>query len=179
MAQDYKNTASRSDPNAPAPGWIWLIAGFAMGFTAAVLLKVGGEVRSGAGSTQQNEIAGKPVDKDDGLVFEFYNMLPNFEVIIPEQDKDVQRHGEVTSIDQPGTYVLQVGSFKTFSEADKLKATLALLGIESRIQKVTIGNDQTWHRVRVGPYSDLEKLNDTRERMAESDFQALVIRVGD
>ena len=179
MAQDYKNTASRPDPNTPAPGWIWLIAGFAMGFTAAVLLKVGGEVRSGTGSTQQSEIADKPVEKDDGPRFDFYKMLPNFEVIIPEQDKDVQRPGEVTYIDQPGTYVLQVGSFKTFSEADKLKATLALLGVESRIQKVTIDNDQTWHRVRVGPYSDLEKLNNTRARMAESDLQALIIRVGD
>lgn len=179
MAQDYKNTSARSDHNAPAPGWIWLIAGFAMGFAAAVLLKLGGEVRNPSVNAQQEVATDKSGDEDNGPRFDFYKMLPNFEVVIPEQDKDVRRHGDVASIDKPGTYVLQAGSFKTFSEADKLKATLALLGVESRIQKVTIDNDQTWHRVRVGPYSDLEQLNNTRRRLAENDLQALIIRVGD
>lgn len=179
MAQDYKNAASRPDPNAPAPGWIWLIAGFAMGFAAAVLLKVGGEVRKPQPTTAVETRDADGADEEKAPRFDFYKMLPNFEVILPEQDINVQRHGEVEVVDQPGTYVLQAGSFQTFSEADRLRATLALLGVESQIQKVTIDNDQTWHRVRIGPFKDLAELNDTRQRLAENGMQALVIRVGD
>ena len=78
-----------------------------------------------------------------------------------------------------GTYILQVGSFRNGGDADRLRAELALLGIESRIQTVTIDDTDTWHRVRVGPMSDLEVLNEVRGRLAANDHDALVIRVGD
>ena len=35
-------------------------------------------------------------------------------------------------------------------EADRVRAQLALQGIESKVQRVSVDND-TWHRVRVGP----------------------------
>ncbi len=38
--------------------------------------------------------------------FDFYDMLPNFEVIIPEQEPDVSQDKELKAIDRPGNYVL-------------------------------------------------------------------------
>ncbi|MCG8432823.1 MAG: SPOR domain-containing protein [Gammaproteobacteria bacterium] len=182
MAKDYKHTAAPKEPDPPAPGWIWLLAGFALGFAAAAVLKVGVGGSQPPAQSQTTPAETKPAadaQESNGLRFDFYKMLPNFEVVIPEQDKDVRHAGEIAAVDTPGTYVLQAGSFKNFGDADRLKATLALLGIESTIQRVTIDNDQTWHRVRIGPHDDLDTLNDIRDRLDDSDIQALVIRVGD
>ena len=55
---------------------------------------------------------------------------------------------------------------------------LALAGIESKVQKVTVDSD-TWHRVRVGPITNLDELNRLRARLRQADVDALVIRVGD
>src|SRR5690606_2151274 len=115
----------------------------------------------------------------DETRFDFYRMLPNFEVVIPEQDETVQRGGDVTQIAQPGTYVLQAGSFRGMDDADRLKAQLALLGITSHIQEVTIDDTQTWYRVRIGPYQDLNQLNSIRTRLEDNGLPSLLIRVGD
>jgi cell division protein FtsN len=46
------------------------------------------------------------------------------------------------------------------------------------VQKVTVDAD-TWHRVRIGPITDLNQLNRLRTRLRQADIDALVIRVGD
>lgn len=110
--------------------------------------------------------------------FDFYNMLPNFEVIIPEQEPDVRKDLGPQAIEQAGLYVLQAGSFTEYGDADRRRAQLALQGIESRIQRVTI-DDRTYHRVRIGPTRDLDHLNLMRRRLHEADIDVLRIRLGD
>ena len=109
--------------------------------------------------------------------FDFYEMLPKFEVVVPEKEKDVRPGGTPSAaLDKPGTYVLQAGSYRDFAEADRIRAQLALQGIESKVQKVSVDTD-TWHRVRIGPISELEELNRIRERLHEADIDVLLIRV--
>lgn len=108
--------------------------------------------------------------------FSFYEMLPNFEVVIPEREADVHPDRNVAAIEEPGEYILQAGSFKNFLDADRRKASLALLGLESHIQRVTIDSD-TWHRVRLGPYSDLNELNNARQLLHTAKIEVLRIRV--
>ena len=110
--------------------------------------------------------------------FDFYDMLPNFEVIIPEQEPDVSADNEPKAVVNPGVYVLQVGSFSEYVDADRRRAELALHGIESRIQRVTI-DDKTYHRVRIGPTDDLQKLNVLRSRLRQAKIDVLRIRIGD
>jgi cell division protein FtsN len=110
--------------------------------------------------------------------FDFYSMLPNFEVIIPEQEPDVSTDSATKAVVQPGVYVLQAGSFTQHADADRRRAQLALQGIESTIQRVTI-DDKTYHRVRIGPIEDLEQLNVVRSRLREADIDVLRIRLGD
>jgi cell division protein FtsN len=81
-------------------------------------------------------------------------------------------------VSEPGTYVLQAGSFRNVTDADRVQATLALQGIESRIQQVTIDED-TWHRVRIGPFDDLAQLDQMRQKLHEKHIEVLVIRVVD
>lgn len=110
--------------------------------------------------------------------FDFYNMLPNFEVVIPEQEPDVRVDVAPQTVEKPGVYVLQAGSFSEFKDADRRRAELALHGIESTIQRVSI-DDRTYHRVRIGPISDLAELNVLRSRLHQANIDVLRIRLGD
>jgi cell division protein FtsN len=84
----------------------------------------------------------------------------------------------VRAVEEPGSYVLQVGSFTSLGDADRMQANLALIGIESRIQRVTI-DDDVYHRVRIGPIGNLEQLNQTRRRLREAKIEWLLMKVAD
>ena len=116
--------------------------------------------------------------EEPGKTYDFYDQLPKFEVVVPEKDKDVKRDILPAPETRRGTYVLQAGSYKNFADADRVRAQLALQGIESKVQKVSVDND-TWHRIRVGPISNLDELNRMRQIMRKADVDVLVIRVGD
>jgi cell division protein FtsN len=109
--------------------------------------------------------------------FDFYTILPEMEVPVPEQEITGKPLEGVPQVEAPGTYLLQSGSFRSRAQADQLKAKLALLGLQSDIQTVTINNTETWHRVRVGPYTDLNELNTARARLKENQLEAILLRV--
>ena len=72
--------------------------------------------------------------------------------------------------------MLQAGSFKKYEEADKLKARLALEGIEASIQKVKINATDTWHRVRIGPLNTVSTLNKARRRLRSLGIASIVVK---
>src|SRR5205807_8378647 len=111
--------------------------------------------------------------------YDFYQMLPNFEVVVPEKEKDVKRDLPGTAkIERPGVYVLQAGSYRNEADADRVRAQLALQGVDARVQRVAVDAD-VWHRVRIGPITNLEELNKVRRQLRAAEVDALVIRVGD
>jgi len=118
--------------------------------------------------------SGKPAEK-----YDFYQMLPNFEVVVPEKDKDVKRDlPSAAKIERPGVYVLQAGTYRKEADANRVRAQLALQGIEAKVQRVAVDAD-VWHRVRIGPISNLDELNKLRRQLQAADVDALVIRIGD
>ena len=125
-----------------------------------------------------NEQASNQPEAPPETRFDFYSMLPKFEVIIPEQEPDVQLETGPQAVVEPGVYVLQAGSFSEYKDADRRRATLAMQGIASKIQRVTI-DDKTYHRVRIGPIDDLNELNVLRSRLREAHIDVLRIRLGD
>jgi len=74
--------------------------------------------------------------------------------------------------------ILQAGSFAEVADADRRRAELALLGIESRIQHVSI-DDKSYHRVRIGPMNDLDELNLVRAQLRQAEIDVLRIRLGE
>ena len=110
--------------------------------------------------------------------YDFYSMLPNFEVVVPEKERDVKRDLPTARIEKPGSYVLQAGSYRNEGDADRVSRQLTLQGIEAKVQRVALDTD-VWFRVRVGPISDLLQLNKVRRQLQAADVDALVIRVGD
>ena len=185
MARDYK---PRRNKPASFSGWLGLSLGLGLGLAAAGVIYLkdhrldAPETHSGKAIKKRshgNEApeAGDPA-ADDSKTYAFYEMLPKFEVVVPEKDKDVRPDIKSVPETRSGTYVLQVGSYKNFADADRVRAKLALLGIESNVQKVTVDND-TWHRIRIGPISKLDELNRLRQTLHKADVDALMIRVGD
>ena len=81
-------------------------------------------------------------------------------------------------IERPGVYVLQVGSYRNESDAERVRAQLAREGVDAKVQRVAVDAD-VWHRVRIGPISNLDELNKVRRQLQAAEVDALVIRVGD
>ncbi len=181
MAKDYKTRRSRSSGFS---GWLGLGLGLALGLAIAVFIYVQDHRPDVAAVKQSkhekrrtfdNEV---PEEEPPAKSYDFYDMLPKFEVVVPEKDKDVKPDMRAAPETRPGTYVLQAGSYKSFNDADRIRAQLALQGIESKVQKVSVDTD-TWHRIRIGPISNLDELNRMRQKLRKSDIDVLVIRVGD
>lgn len=118
--------------------------------------------------------------------FDFYTILPEMEVVIPEEpptDAAAPRAvlpPPAPAIDStPPTargYVLQAGSFRSASDADALKAQLALLGYEASVQTVSINQD-TYHRVRVGPFASRDRADAARAQLAASAVSTILLRL--
>lgn len=110
--------------------------------------------------------------------FDFYTILPDMEVEVP--DKELQasaaKPGQANP-DTNATFVLQVGAFRRQADAESLKAKIALkAGLQANVQTVTIGQ-QTWHRVRLGPYHGLAALNRARDKLRQGDVPAIVLKI--
>ncbi len=135
--------------------------------------------------------------------YDFYSVLPEKEVVIPdaqinaqakaEQQKQqaAQQAGTTTgdntasrdndtsnstaSTSSGGQYLLQVGSFPNSSDAEALKAKLALKGFRAEIQPVTI-NGKTWNRVRLGPFSSASALEAAKQKLEAAGISAMALK---
>lgn len=71
-----------------------------------------------------------------------------------------------------GAQYLQVGSFANSSDAEKLKARLALMGFEANVQTAELGDKGVWHRVRLGPYKTAADLEKARAALKQNGIDA-------
>jgi cell division protein FtsN len=117
--------------------------------------------------------------------FQFYETLPQSEVVVPaagpaREGGAAQGPGPSTPqvparIEEPGSYVLQAGSFRTHADADRRKASVALLGYESAIERATVDGELRY-RVLVGPTNDLNELDVARRRLRDDNIETLVMK---
>jgi cell division protein FtsN len=98
--------------------------------------------------------------------FEFYKELPDK----PEgsASKQVVTKPQTPVVNPPAKaavdgalYFVQAGSFQNAADAEKLKAKLALVGMEASVQKADIPGKGVFHRVRLGPYKGVAEANAT------------------
>ncbi len=192
MARDYK---ARRKPAGGFSGWLGLVCGLGAGLAVAAFVYVkdhrpDAPIARSAKAERKRSHANEPPEPEadagagagaadpSAKSYDFYDQLPKFEVIVPEKEKDVRPDVRAVPETRRGTYVLQAGSYKSFADADRVRARLALQGIESKVQQVSVDSD-TWHRIRIGPVSNLDELNRLRTILRKADVDVLVIRVGD
>jgi cell division protein FtsN len=186
VARDFKPKRGKKSGFS---GWVGLLCGLLAGLAIAGIVYVR-DHRADAPLAKTSKADKKkfrgsedaePGDssaEEPAKSYDFYDMLPKFEVVVPEKDKEVRPDTKSVPETRRGTYVLQAGSYKNFADADRVRAQLALQGVESKVQKVSVDND-TWHRIRIGPISKLDELNRLRQILRKADVDVLVIRVGD
>lgn len=188
MPRDYKQRPARprSAPrpvrrNAGGARWPWFGAGVCVGALATAALFV---YEPGTATEQPAAGAAPAAGEPRAPRFEFYTLLPEKEIAIPDPPPpapaaagEPPREPPAPKVDDGGRYLLQVGSFRSLEDADRLKAKLAFLGLASTIQTVSIDGTETWHRVRVGPYAGRAALDEARARLEENQFDALVLKL--
>jgi cell division protein FtsN len=181
VARDYKRSRGRREGFS---GWTGLFIGLAVGLAVGLAFYFFDPRGPQApGAEVKPQVEPEPASARESAAdqqpdqYDFYQMLPNFEVVVPEKEVVMPRDAP-ESAEKTGAYVLQAGSYRKFEDADRVRAQLALQGIESNVQRVAIDSD-TWHRVRIGPISDPNELNRVRTRLKEAEVDFLVVRVGD
>jgi cell division protein FtsN len=196
MSRDYKPTSQKQKPAAKGNAFVTgLLVGVILGIgisVAVAIMVTGGKspfvkpeesiepahpVESGkdTGSTEGSP-AGTAEDKSDPNRFDFYKILPG-ESQVTEQEIQQSKEVEKQKPAAVENYFLQVGAFQTEAEADNMKAKLALLGLEAVVQTATVPDKGVWHRVRVGPYNDLDQIAKARSELAKNGFNADLIKI--
>ncbi len=180
MARDYKNRA-RARKKKPVPIWKWLgigalIAGFV---TFLIFLQDNkGDPIPTARRSPPPQIVKKVNKRKERekkkAEFQFYTILER-ERKIPDYEVKIRKREEQLGRAKPGRYELQAGSFRKFAEADKRKAQLALLGVESRIEKIMVG-DTRWNRIKIGPFFDMVKVDNVRSQLRENSIDVVVMK---
>jgi cell division septation protein DedD len=122
---------------------------------------------------KQPEIPAEPAKPK----FDFYTILPSKELVVPDSEIKTRAREERVGKAKESKYILQAGSFKDFKEADQLRAKLALMGIESRVEKTKVGN-VTWSRVRLGPYVRMSSVSTIRTRLRQNGIDVVVTEMG-
>ena len=189
--RDYKHRRKSGKKSKPARGWLWFVAGLLIGVLGTLLAEfqeyfsaegVVQAVRDAARSegTEASAEGNKqaPEKKAKRPRFEFYTMLPEAEVVVLENELTGARTtASKQAQDDDVTYVLQAGSFRELAQADRLKAELTLIGMPAQIQTVSIEGGTKWHRVRVGPFTDLQALNRARAELQSNGLKVMVLKV--
>jgi cell division protein FtsN len=168
------------------PGWVWLLLGLTLGMASVLLtqlvVKRAGSRDGLAGlfaaklTSPEPTPAKRPEPAPPKPKLDFYTVLPEIETVLP--DRNPRSRTSNTERAEPGArYILQVGSFASFEEADQLKAKLALQGLQAQIQKVAIEGKGEYHRVRLGPYQSLDALDAVNQRLSKLGIKALRLKL--
>jgi len=202
MARDYKNvTQKNQSPPARSGSILPFFTGLSIGLFVAFIaylnqsdgsylpfkakseppVAVATANLETASTTESANNATPPAPR-----FDFYNILPNKEINISEWVADEITLQEspprisqdtALTLEENSVYVLQVGSFKQLEAADQVKAQLAMLGVMADIQRVVINGQDTLYRVRIGPYTDPEQLNQSRLRLQQNNLEFMLLKL--
>ena len=177
----------KSSSKAPAT---WFVAGLVTGLALATVFILSSGHQTGVTSADGPPVAGTedsliPTEPDQAADqpeprprYDFFTVLPEMEVVVPDEEISAQAEapanpGDETAVD----YILQAGSFQSASDADAMKAKLALLGVVAGVQQVQV-NGNTWHRVRVGPLANAREADRIRRQLQDNGFDAMVLKDG-
>ena len=205
-----KRQAKRSGSNGGMPSWLWAIIGLVLGLIIAGYFFLGDYWKSrnndqptpnpsaeAPKSQSEEPVAQEPIEKPKPK-YDFYTLLPEKEVVIPDAELQAQAQAEaeakknaapvnpatpdlVTAAPEPAAaaesrFLIQAGAFKNPDEAENLKATIALTGEVARIESAEI-NGTTVYRVRLGPYSTASSLSAAKQALSSHGIEGQAIKV--
>ncbi len=72
-------------------------------------------------------------------------------------------------------YILQAGAFGASGDAETVKAKIAMLGLNARVESAQIGG-KTVYRVRMGPYGSASELAEAKSKLAGGGLPAMAVK---
>ncbi|MGB0359895.1 MAG: SPOR domain-containing protein [Endozoicomonas sp.] len=169
--------------------WMWLLTGLLIGVFVAFLaglMPSAKDVRTVAEQIASTPDKSKKVNQP---VFDFYTLLPESKVAIPavtpeplrksieEKVKKSKTGAKTANLTQSGKYLLQAGSFRNISDAERLRARLLLEGLSPKIEKVNVSGGETWHRVQIGPFSNSSDIKNAQKVLASQNINSLLLQL--
>lgn len=196
MSRDYKSRKTSTTRKSSSS----LIVGIFIGYTLGLVSAIGvwmyisqapspfltEEKKTTTQKETQIEI---PIEKkiaevDEKPKFDFYKILPGIEEPMVEQDLEqaIQQQAAPTTENRTSNtpseqYFLQAGAFRSTEEAENLKARLALLGVVATIQSAHLPEKGLWHRVRIGPFTEMDNVNQVRTSLQQNSIEVSFIKV--
>ncbi len=193
--------AAKSGPRVP--GWLLLTAGIAIGVFIAMLSRlapnVGTTTAAAPGKAGQEQAS----EKNKIPVFDFYTLLPESEVMVPDSKSNSSkapapksttparstpvREAKAVVKSAPASkasisaqsaahFLLQAGSFRNAPDADRLKAQLILSGFLARVDPVTVRGGEKWYRVQLGPYKSEGEVRKVRNELAAQGMETMLLQ---
>jgi cell division protein FtsN len=191
---------------AAFPGWALFLAGVVVGLIVMALAYRGMPSLRRNDQPQANPNAVAQQGSSPGIAasssaassasqFDFYKVLPEKEVVIPNAElsamakAEQQQAAAANNADastpaaanatgtpsSEGGYVLQVGSFPDAGKAEAKKAQLALQGFTAHVQAITI-DGQTWNRVQIGPFASATELQRVQKRLSAAGIYSIPLK---
>ncbi len=197
MTRDYKPSPQKSKPAGKGSSLLTgILIGFILGIGVSVGVAIfvkGGEspfvaregVTAKPDAGPKVDIAGTQAKPDIVETkpakprFDFYTILPGSETPVTEQELKQSKAASQQAAPAAASenYYLQVGAFQTEQEADNMKAKLALLGLEAVVQTANVPDKGVWHRVRVGPFTEIDQITRARGELTKNGFSADLIKI--
>ena len=193
MSRDYKprnldkKTGRRRQDYDDKPSiglWKWMLITAIIILFAVFLVylrSTGAKHNSGVASTEK-QVTKKEEPKPEvktGPQFDFYTILPEKEVVVPEYEIKTRAREERVGKAKATHYIIQAGStFNTFKEADQLRIKLAAMGLVSKVEKGKVGT-ANWYRVKMGSYAKTDSINAISARLKQRGIAAIITEVND
>jgi len=207
--------AQRNGNSRQTPAWAMVLLGVALGAVGSLAVLYGGKIptlRGGKNLPQPNPEAVAPKESEKALAdetakaappappknnYDFYSVLPEKEVVIPDSELSAKAKAEQQRAKQQaqanaanngtaptttpppapsgGRYMLQVTATSDASAADALKAKLTMLGFSAKVYTSTI-DGKTLHRVRLGPFATASETESSKRALAENSISAIPVK---
>jgi cell division protein FtsN len=185
--KDFRKGAPRrpASRRGVAP-WIWALLGAAVAVPVLLLALHLHNRPKAEGDATKAKKPDAPVlpklaqpDPNAKPKYDYDTLLKHNKVEIPEKPPAPPLQDPKPAAEShPGTLMLQVASYRTAQDAEAQRARLAILGLEAKVQMVTV-NEQTWYRVRLGPFKTTDEMNHARARLHASGLEGAPARATD
>ena len=212
MAAKRVKQAYRGAERHSWPAWVWLVLGALLGVVLSLGVLYGGKLPTlrNKNLPQPNPEATAPREPEQALAddsakkaapksnFDFYSVLPEKEVVIPDAELTAKAKAEQQRAQQPaatptdtangtssstpataatsaGRYMLQVTATSDPKAAEEFKARLALLGFSAKVYTSNSDGKQL-NRVRLGPYASASETEAAKKALAENNINAIPVK---
>jgi cell division protein FtsN len=173
-------------PRGCPPRWAWFFGGLLIGIFGAFLFYLYELAPSQLEMSASSTLAENNENSTDALHYEnyeFYSNLPKSEVKVVETEDDTAANQDAAAINalqapqqaaENTNLRLQVGSFRDIKVAQGLQKHLSSMNIQATIEQATV-NGLSWHRVRIGPFSSEQALEQIKATLDQQKIPFSVV----